>query len=102
MRDKLRTLHYSYRTEQQYLQWTRRYVLFHRKRHPAEMGAAELEQFLTNLAVDRCVSAATQNQALAALLFLYQKVLEIELPWLDNVVRAKASRGACAPCSPRR
>ena len=74
------------------MQWVRRYVLFHGRRHPAEMGATELEQFLTHLAVERKVSAATQNQALAALLFLYQKVLEVDLPWLDGVVRAKPSR----------
>ncbi len=92
VRDKLRTLHYSYRTEQQYLQWVRRYILFHGKRHPRTTGAPELEAFLTHLAVTRQVSAATQNQALAALLFLYQKVLGIELPWLKEVVRAKASR----------
>ena len=92
VRDKLRTLHYSYRTEQQYLQWVRRYILFHGKQHPRAMGAPELEAFLTHLAVTRKVSAATQNQALAALLFLYQKVLGIELPWLRDVVRARASR----------
>ena len=85
--NQLRTLHYSYRTEQQYLFWVRRFILFHGRRHPAEMAAAEVEAFLTHLAVDRQVSASTQNQALAALLFLYQKVLRIELPWLDGVVR---------------
>ncbi len=89
---RLRTLHYSYRTEQQYLGWIRRFILFHGKRHPTDMGAVEVEGFLTHLAVDRQVSASTQNQALAAILFLYQKVLEIELPWLDGVVRAKRSR----------
>ncbi len=92
VRDKLRTLHYSYRTEQQYLQWVRRFILFHDKRHPRMMGAPEVEAFLTHLAVTRKVSASTQNQALAALLFLYQKVLELELPWLKDVVRAKPSR----------
>ena len=92
VRNQLRTLHYSYRTEQQYLFWVRRFILFHGKRHPAEMAAAEVEAFLTHLAVDRQVSASTQNQALAALLFLYQKVLRIELPWLDGIVRAKLSR----------
>jgi integron integrase len=92
VRDKLRTLHYSYRTEQQYLHWIRRFILFHGRRHPRTMGAPELEAFLTDLAVTRKVSAATQNQALAALLFLYQKVLELELPWLKDVVRAKPSR----------
>lgn len=91
-RDKLRALYYSYRTEQQYLQWARRFILFHRKRHPRAMGALEVEAFLTDLAITRKVSAATQNQALAALLFLYQKVLELELPWLKDVVRAKPSR----------
>ena len=92
VRQKLRTLHYSYRTEQQYLHWVRRYILFHDKRHPASLGAAEVEAFLTHLAVDRKVSASTQNQALSAILFLYQKVLEIDLPWLDGVVRAKPSQ----------
>jgi hypothetical protein len=92
VREKLRTLHYSYRTEQQYLQWVRRYILFHQKRHPREMGAPEVEAFLSHLAVVRKISASTQNQALAALLFLYQKVLELELPWLKDVVRAKPSR----------
>jgi len=92
MRNQLRTLHYSYRTEQQYLFWVRRFILFHNKRHPADMAAAEVEGFLSHLAVDRQVSASTQNQALAALLFLYQKVLQVELPWLDGIVRAKQSR----------
>ena len=92
VRQKLRTLHYSYRTEQQYLHWVRRYILFHDKHHPASLGAAQVEAFLTHLAVDRKVSASTQNQALSAILFLYQKVLEIDLPWLDGVVRAKPSQ----------
>jgi integron integrase len=91
VRDKLRTLHYSYRTEQQYLQWIRRFILFHARRHPRTMGATEVEAFLTDLAVQRKVSASTQNQALAALLFLYQKVLAVDLPWLQDVVRAKPS-----------
>ena len=85
----LRTLHSCYRTEQQYLFWARRFFLFHGKRHPAGMAAAEIEAFLTHLAVVRRVSASTQNQALAALLFLCQKVLQVELPWLDGIVRAK-------------
>lgn len=67
----------------------RRFILFHDKRHPVEMGAAEVEAFLTHLAVEGKVAAATQNQALSALLFLYREVLEINLPWLDQVVRAK-------------
>jgi site-specific recombinase XerD len=90
MRDRLRTLRYSYRTEQQYLQWVRRYVLFHQRRHPRDLGAAEVESFLTHMAVDRRVSASTQNQALSALLFLYQMVLELELPWLPCAMRVPA------------
>lgn len=89
LRDRLRLKHYSIRTETQYVQWVRRFVLFHDKRHPREMGAREVEAFLTHLAVEGKVAAATQNQALSALLFLYREVLEIQLPWLDEVVRAK-------------
>lgn len=89
VREKLRTKHYSYRTEQQYISWIRRFILHHDKKHPAEMSAHEVERFLTHLAVDRQVSSSTQNQALAALLFLYRDVLEIDLPWLANVVRAR-------------
>ncbi len=88
VRQMLRTRHYSIRTEEAYLGWIRRYILFHRKRHPREMGAAEIERFLTDLAVEGRVAASTQNQALAAIQFLYQNVLEIELPRLD-AVRAK-------------
>jgi integron integrase len=91
VRDRLRTLHYSYRTEQQYLFWIKRFIVFHGKRHPSGMAAAEVEEFLSHLAVDRKVSASTQNQALAAILFLYKKVLQVELPWLDGIVRAKRS-----------
>src|SRR5271170_517383 len=87
-RDKMRTRHLALRTEQVYLQWLRRYIAFHHRRHPRELGAPEVEEFLTHLAVHRKVSAATQSQALQALLFLYRHVLEIELPWLDNVTRA--------------
>jgi len=89
VRDAIRARHYSYRTEQAYVAWIRRFILFHRKRHPAEMGKAEIERFLTSLAVDRKVAASTQNQALAALLFLYKVVLEREPLWLEEVVRAK-------------
>jgi integrase len=89
VRTLIRTRHYSYRTEQSYIHWIKRYILFHNKRHPAEMGAAEVTQFLSHLAVSQKVSASTQNQALAALLFLYRNVLSIDLPWLDDVVRAK-------------
>jgi integron integrase len=89
VRDRIRVKHYSIRTETQYLQWIRRFILFHDKRHPRDMGAAEVEAFLTHLAVEGRVAAATQNQALSALLFLYREVLGINLPWLDGVVRAK-------------
>ncbi len=89
VRDRLRLKHYSIRTETQYVQWIRRFIIFHDKRHPREMGVLELEAFLTHLAVEGRVAASTQNQALSALLFLYREVLAINLPWLDNVVRAK-------------
>lgn len=69
--------------------WIRRYILFHGKRHPADMGAVEITGFLTWLAVDRHVAASTQNQALGALLFLYRAVLAVDLPWLDELVRAR-------------
>ncbi len=89
IRDRLRLKHYSLRTEQAYVQWSKRYIFFHGKRHPAEMGKPEIEAFLTSLAVDRQVSASTQTQALSALLFLYKEVLGIEFPWLTEVTRAK-------------
>ena len=89
IRDRLRLKHYSLRTEQAYVQWAKRYIFFHGKRHPAEMGKPEIEAFLTSLAVDRQVSASTQTQALSALLFLYKEVLGIEFPWLTEVTRAK-------------
>lgn len=88
MRRVIRTRHYSYRTEQAYMHWTRRFILFHGKRHPSKLGKAEVEAYLSHLAVNRRVSPSTQNQALSAILFLYRHVLEIELPWLDDVVRA--------------
>ena len=71
VRDAIRMKHYSYRMEETYVQWIRRYILFHDKRHPNEMGVPEIEAFLTHLAVQQNVAAATQNQALSALLFLY-------------------------------
>ncbi len=89
LREQIRVRHYSIRTEDVYVKWVRDFVRFHGLRHPSEMGAAEVEQFLSHLAVRRQVSASTQNQALSALLFLYKHVLRIELPWLDDVVRAK-------------
>jgi integron integrase len=81
-------LHYSKRTEEAYVEWIRRFILFHGKRHPLEMGCSEVEAYLTHLAVDRNVSASTQNQAFSAILFLYRHVLEKELAFV-NAVRAK-------------
>ena len=89
VREAIRTRHYSRRTEKAYVHWIKRYIFFHGKRHPAEMGAHEVTAFLTALAVQGKVAASTQNQALSALLFLYREVLGVELPWLDDVVRAK-------------
>ena len=85
----MRRKHMSLRTEESYLHWIKRFILFHGKQHPEDMGAAEIEAFLTDLAVNLNVAASTQNLALSALLFLYKEVLEIELPWLDNIARAK-------------
>lgn len=87
--EALRVRHYSLRTEQAYVEWNQRFVRFHRNRPPAQLRKAEIEQFLTYLAVERKVSASTQNQALAAILFLYKNVLGRDLDWLDDVVRAK-------------
>lgn len=92
VRSKIRLKHYSIRTEQAYLDWIRRYILFFGKKHPAEMGARELEAFLSHLAVQGGVAASTQNQAKSALLFLYREVLGVDLPWLENVERAKAPK----------
>jgi len=92
VRGKIRLKHYSIRTEQAYVDWIRRFILHFGKRHPRELGAAEVEAFLTHLAVAGKVAASTQNQAKSALLFLYKEVLEAELPWLDNVERAKAPK----------
>jgi len=89
VRNKIRYKQYSLRTEQAYAGWIKRYIFFHNKRHPSEMGASEIESFLTHLAVKRKVSASTQNIALCAILFLYRDVLEIELPWLDDFSPAK-------------
>jgi integron integrase len=92
VRNKIRIKHYSLRTEQAYLDWIKRFILFNGKRHPGELGAGEVEAFLTHLAAVRNVSASTQNQAKSALLFLYREVLEVELPWLDSVVTANTPR----------
>lgn len=89
VRDAIRVRHYSRRTEDTYVHWIRRFILFHAKRHPREMGEREITAFLTYLAVQKNVAASTQNQALSALLFLYQKVLEMPVDWLDDVVRAR-------------
>lgn len=92
VRGKIRLKHYSIRTEQAYTDWIKRFILHFGKKHPRDMGAAEVEQFLTHLAVNGRVAASTQNQARCALLFLYKEVLAIELPWLDNVEQAKAPK----------
>jgi site-specific recombinase XerD len=88
----IRMRHYSIRTERTYAHWVGRFVRFSGMRHPREMGASEVTAFLSSLAVDRNVAASTQNQALSAILFLYKEVLKIELPWLDEVRRAKRPR----------
>lgn len=89
VRARLRLAHYAEHTETAYVRWIRRYILFHGKRHPASLSKADVEQFLTHLAVVRRVGASTQSQALSALLFLYKEVLQINLPWLGAVARAK-------------
>jgi integron integrase len=89
VRDAIRARHYSIRTEEAYVGWVRRFILFHHKRHPAEMGEPEINQFLTHLAVAENVAASTQNQALSAILFLYQEVLGRDLDRIEGVVRAK-------------
>ncbi len=92
VRDKLRVKHYALRTEQSYVDWIKRYIYFHDKTHPKNLGAQDVEAFLTHLAVAGKVSASTQNQAKSAILFLYREVLEIQLPWLDKVTQAKAPK----------
>jgi integron integrase len=89
VREVIRLRHYSIRTEQAYVQWIRRFITFHGRRHPREMGAQELTAFLSDLAVQSNVAASTQNQALHAILFLYRDVLKIDMPWLERVQRAK-------------
>ncbi|HEY76062.1 MAG TPA: integron integrase [Thermoflexia bacterium] len=92
VRDAIRRKHYSIRTEEAYVSWIKRFILFHNKRHPREMGAPEIEAFLTHLAVERRVAASTQNQALSAILFLYREVLGIDLDLPLHAVRAKRPR----------
>lgn len=92
LREAIRVRHYSIRTEDTYVDWVRRFIVFHGKRHPLGLGAAHVAAFLTHLAVERNVSPSTQNQAKSALLFLYRVVLEVQLPWLDEIVAAKNRR----------
>jgi integron integrase len=92
LRHQIRLRHYSYRTEQAYVGWTKRFIRFHNLKHPAQMGGPEVESYLSHLASDRNVAAATQSQALSAVMFLYKTVLKTDLPWLENVVRATRPR----------
>lgn len=92
VRERIQAKHYSRRTEEAYTNWIKKFVAFHHKQHPRDMGASEVEAFLTDLAVNGKVSASTQTQALSALLFLYRDVLGIDLPWMDGLVRAKPSQ----------
>lgn len=89
VRQHLRVKHYSIRTEQSYVDWIKQFILFHGKRHPETMGEEEIGAFLTYLATDRHVAASTQNQALSALLFLYQEVFDRKLDFMDNIERVK-------------
>ena len=91
VRQAVRARHYSLSTERAYLHWIRRFVVFHGRRHPRELGAEQVSSFLSSLANVGRVAAATQSQALAAILFLYRHVLELDLPWLHDLVRAKKS-----------
>jgi integron integrase len=92
VRSALRSRHYSIRTERTYVDWIKRFLRFHNVRHPREMGETEINQFLTHLAVERNVGGSTQNQALSALLFLYRTVLDRDLPYVDDIIRARRSR----------
>jgi site-specific recombinase XerD len=89
VRDAIRRRHYSYRTEDTYVHWIKRFIYFSGKRHPSELGAADVTAFLNHLVRQRDVAASTQNQALSALLFLYREVLGMPLPWLDELERAR-------------
>lgn len=89
VRQVIRTRHYSDRTEKAYVHWIKRFIFFHNKRHPAEMGEAEIGRFLSSLATDSHVSASTQNQALNALLFLYREIVKKDIGYVDGIVRAK-------------
>jgi len=92
VRARMRVKHYSVRTERAYAGWIRRFILANGRRHPSGLGGPEVEAFLTLLATRGHVAPGTQNQALAALLFLYREVLGVELPWMENVIRAKRPR----------
>jgi hypothetical protein len=97
LRHAIRVRHYSIRTEEAYVDWARRFIRIHGRRHPRELGASEVAAFLTHLAVDRTVAPSTQNQARSALMFLYREVLQLELPWLQEVVaEAGGVEGAVA------
>lgn len=100
VREVMRFHHYSIRTEEAYLGWMRRFILFHGKRHPEELGTEAVREFLTDLAVEGKVAAATQNQALSALLFLYQQVLKKEIGWLSDVERAQRPAKLPVVCTP--
>ncbi|MBA2733992.1 MAG: integron integrase [Acidobacteria bacterium] len=89
VRQQIRTLHYSIRTEEAYVYWIKDYILFHHKRHPSELSEQDIGRWLSNLANERNVAASTQNQALSAILFLYREVLNVSLDWIDNIARAK-------------
>jgi site-specific recombinase XerD len=89
VRQKIRIKHYSIRTEQAYIDWIKRFILFHQKRHPASMGPQEVRMFLSHLAIEHHVAASTQRQAWSAIAFLYREILEQDLSWLDDMERAK-------------
>jgi site-specific recombinase XerD len=90
--DAIRLKHYSYRTEQAYKEWIKRYILFHQKRHPQEMGAPEIQTFLSYLATEKNISASTQNQALSAIIFLYRHVLQMPIDFPTDIIRAEKSK----------
>ena len=92
VRSEIRVRHYSLRTEETYVNWIRRFILFHQKRHPSAMGAPEIASFVSDLAVKHNVAVATQNQALSAILFLYRDVLHDPMPWIDDIVHARKPR----------
>ena len=92
LRERIRYLHYSLKTEEAYLSWSRAYIRFHGVRHPKDMGAAEVEAFLTHLTNVRRVSVSTHKQALSALLFLYREVIGVDLPWMNEMARPTAPR----------